>query len=480
MKKLRLLNWMLIAFMAFQFSSCEDEPLEGQFPGNENNEPSGPAQFVALVDGVAFTAASTSGVYNDGALIITGFNASGDAINLALGTAGECTYDLGSITNPAQYVPNGDITNPFSSVNLAGGEGNLTVTSLNTTDNLVTGTFNFIGAREITDSSGNTTTATVNIQSGSFTNILFQVLSGEVVSADCSTIGGGDGGGDAGGDGGGEDDEPIMVDDFYALVDGAEHIDESFTITTNTVGDDMIFKLEALTGSGQLIRIDVPSTTGVGTFEMESDISDGTKLIGIYNPNTGQENLSSNPGTISFTQFNTVEGILEGTFSFTATDPLGQNPETFTVSEGAFVIYFEGVPDPTPTPFRAVIDGLEYLPDGADVTFTSEEINEVDVVTVSAAMADGQNMEIKFPRDIEVGVYMMSTEVINGDEKVGTYSPAGIETVYSSNPGMLTIQNYDAETGAINATFAFNAVDPSGVDPTIRTITEGEFNLNIL
>lgn len=463
--------------MAFQFSSCEDEPIEGQFPGNENNDPAGPAQFVALVDGVAFTATSTSGVYNDGALIITGFNANGDAINLALGTAGECTYNLGSILNPAQYVPNGEVTNPFASVEVAGGEGTLTVTSLNIAENVVTGTFNFIGAREITDSSGNTTTALVTVQSGSFTDIPFQVLSGEVISADCSTTGGGDGGGDGGG---GEDDEPMQIDDFFALVDGVEHEDQSFTITTNMVGDDMIFKMEALTATEQLIRIDVPSTTGIGTFEMESDISDGTKLIGIYNPNNGQENLSSNPGTITFTQFNTVEGILEGTFAFTATDPLNQNPETYTISEGAFIIYFEGMPDPTPTPFRAVIDGLEYLPMAANVTFSSEEINEVDVVTVSASMEDGQNMEIKFPRNIEVGMYMMSTELVNGDEKVGTYSPAGIETVYSSNPGMLTIQNYDPETGAINATFAFNAVDPAGIDPTVRSITEGEFNLDIL
>ncbi len=485
MKKLRLLNWMLIAFMAFQFTSCEDEPIEGQFPGNETSEPAGPAQFVALVDGVAFTATSTSGVYNDGALIISGFNSNGDFINLAMGTAGECTYDLGSILNPAQFASSTDITNPFVSVDIAGGQGTLALTTFNIVDNFATGTFNFVGAREITDSSGASTTALVEIQAGSFTNIPFQVLSGEIVSADCSTIGGGgngDGGGDGDGDGmGGDDDEdPVMVDDFFANVGGVEHEDVSFTIATNVVGDDMIFKLEAITAAGQLIRLDVPSTTGIGTFAMENDISDGTKLIGIYNPNTGQENLSSNPGTITFTQFNTAEGILEGTFSFTATDPLNQNQETFQVTDGAFVIFFEGMSDPTPTPFRAVVDGLEYLPLDADITFSSEEINEIDVVTVSALLDDGQNMEIKFPRDIEIGMYMMSTEVVNGDEKVGTYSPAGIDTVFSSSPGTLTIQNYDMETGAINATFSFNAIDPSGSDPTIRTISEGEFNLDIL
>ena len=32
MKKIQLFNWMLIAFIALQFTSCTNEPLEGQFP----------------------------------------------------------------------------------------------------------------------------------------------------------------------------------------------------------------------------------------------------------------------------------------------------------------------------------------------------------------------------------------------------------------------------------------------------------------
>ena len=90
-------------------------------------------------------------------------------------------------------------------------------------------------------------------------------------------------------------------------------------------------------------------------------------------------------------------------------------------------------------------------------------------------------MKIGFPSDtITPGVYPMSTELVNGDETIGLYTREGSSIEFVSNPGVLTIESYDQETGDISATFLFTAVNPDGVDPTVIQITEGVFNLNLL
>jgi len=216
---------------------------------------------------------------------------------------------------------------------------------------------------------------------------------------------------------------------------------------------------------------------------METGISDGTKLIGIYNPNIGGENLSSNPGSITFTQFDTVAGVMEATFSFTARDPLGEDPSVFQVTQGSFIVFFTGTPAPDLVPFKAVIDGADFEPSGANDTLeiTLEQVNEMNVTYVTATLENGRTMKIGFPSDmIEVGTYPMSTQVVNGDETIGLYTREGSAIEFVSNPGTLVIQSFDSETGDISASFSFTARNPDGVDPTVIDITQGEFNLNLL
>src|SRR5690606_26036772 len=101
--------------------------------------------------------------------------------------------------------------------------------------------------------------------------------------------------------------------------------------------DVHMIKVEAKSNTGELIRIDVPRSLGIGTFDM-ANISDGTKLIALYNAGNGAENLTSNPGTITITEFDLELGILTATFSFTGNDPLNQIPDTVEVTEGSFTV----------------------------------------------------------------------------------------------------------------------------------------------
>ena len=224
------------------------------------------------------------------------------------------------------------------------------------------------------------------------------------------------------------------------------------------------------------MRIDIPEDTGLGTFEMES-LSDGTKLISLYNPASIGENLTSNPGTITITKFNTFTGIIEATFSFTATDPLGIDPTIAEITEGTFEVDYISSPGDTVTSFTAMIDG-EFF--GPDSILVGESIfNGVSRFNITAIISTtGQKMGLFFPSDIEVGTYDLTTNLIDGSEKFMQYTPEiGVSMTYISSPGTLTILDYDIEARIIEGTFTYSAIDLTSQDPTVYEVTEGEFTL---
>jgi hypothetical protein len=191
------------------------------------------------------------------------------------------------------------------------------------------------------------------------------------------------------------------------------------------------------------------------------------------------ESLTSNPGTIPITTFDRINGVIEGTFSFTGTDPLGIDPSVVEVAEGAFKLSIPldgGDPDTV----IAIIDG-EVFGDGTNfiVLFVSDFLG-VYIVTVSAFDDVNRSIGFVFPKDIEVGSYPMSSNVVNGIEKVGLYSPDdGNITSFRSNPGTLTILSYDLISGVVEGTFEFDAVDIFGQDPIIYSVASGSFSVRI-
>src|SRR5690606_26823086 len=162
--------------------------------------------------------------------------------------------------------------------------------------------------------------------------------------------------------------------------------------------------------NGEIMRIDVPRSLGVGTFDMVN-ISDGTKLIGLYNAGGGAEYLTSNPGSITISEFDLELGILKATFNFTANDPLHQLHDVYEISEGEFTVYFEGVPGAN-NAFSATVNGTNYAPDTIEIT--TEVVNQYPRVTISTTVGD-EKMVLTFPLTVTVGSFEMGTEVIEGD-----------------------------------------------------------------
>jgi hypothetical protein len=280
---------------------------------------------------------------------------------------------------------------------------------------------------------------------------------------------------DDGGDGDGGDDP---VDEFTALIDGVEFVEDSIVSTVTTIGSIEMLKIVAQTATNSIIRIDLPLFTGTGTFAMES-ISDGTKLIALYNANIGGENLTSNPGSITITEFDTEEGVLVATFNFTGSDPLGIDQNVVAITSGEMTIYFPGIPGSGPKPFSAEIDSILYEPDPSDISVSLGIQSGVERVTISTVVGE-QFMSLTFPRAIVVGSYELSDSLLDPENAVAIYKPmSGISTSFSSSPGTLTIESYDIITGEIIGTFEYTALDRLGVDPTAFDVANGFFKVMV-
>ena len=445
-------------FLGFQFLSCEVEPLKGEFP-QENPNDAEPGKFIAKIEGQEFIADSVYAILSEeGILSISGSNSREKQILLTIENAMESRFDITATDNNQNsgIYRDGSISSlPYISMGAIGGNGQMTISQLDIESNLVSGTFSFKGVRfklgpdgmPLLDGSDNPILEEIKITSGAFNSIPLRLT----------------------GTGGDPGDDP--ENEFFAKVNGVGFTPTNIRVRDSIIADVRMFKVTAQTSVGERITIDIPRSLGEGTFAMES-LSDGTKLIGIYKERSGRENLTSNPGSITITEFDLIEGVLKANFRFTGKDPLGSDPTRVEITEGKFTIYFEGVPGAIPA-FIANIDGVSYSPE--DFTTTSSIVNQYPRVTISSQVRN-KKLEISFPTTLLEGTYDFGSEINLGNEVIGTYIPiVGTSIRYVSQTGSLIITSYDLETGIIKGTFNFTASDPSGQDPTVYQITAGEF-----
>jgi hypothetical protein len=463
MKILKYASRTISLLLIFIHFSCVNEPLEGDFPQDDGVLNIEEGEFRANVGIANFSTGLAVGVLsNTDLLTITGtVPDTGESIVLTIENPGVGTFNITAglgTQNSGVYIET-NLENPFVSDGTFGVFGQLNITEFDAQNATVSGTFSFTGVRvvldvdgnPVLDSNGQPTLETEEITNGIFNKIPYTTE-------------------DQGGGG-----TPI-TDEFVYKVDGVNFYAESVTTSLNTVAGVSVVKIVAVNELGEIIRIDIPEDLGIGTFAMEP-LSDGTKLIGLFNPATVGENLTSNPGTINITRFNVFTGIIEATFEFTATDPLGQDSSIAEITEGSFKVDYISSPGDTVTSFTAFIDG-EFF--GPDSIFVGETIfNGLSRFNITAIISDtGQKMGLFFPTDIEIGTYEMTTNLIDGSEKFCQYTPEIGETItYISNPGTLTISDYDQDAGFVEGTFTYTALDLTAQDPEVYQITEGEFTI---
>lgn len=467
MKIFRPYPYFFIAFLSLLFIGCENEPLEGEFITDDpldNTAEEG--EFVATVGGETFVAESTQVIYfsQSNILSITGLKSStGESITLAIENPSVGEFDLSQGTgsqNGAAYIDGaGTLPNPYVSAVALGGTGTLNLSEYNTDEQTITGTFAFSAGRIQLDDAGNPVIGsdgspvieTININAGAFNTIPYTID---------DTMGGGSGGG-------------TDPDELFAQVDGTPFEPVSVTVSQYMVGMQPMIQIIAKDTVGASIRLDVPETLQTGTFDLFNGISDGAQLIGYYNANNGGENLSSNPGSITITEFSSQTGKLVANFSFTANDPLNEDPTVVEITEGTLDVTFVPTPGNISFFFQAEVDGNLFDPEIAMAT--QDTFEGVSIVRISANIGN-RVMEIVFPASIGAGTYGMSPMLVTGSEVVGSYNPDVVNvSAFTSDPGTLEIISFDVATGVIEGTFSFSAKDPTNEDPTVYEVTNGEF-----
>jgi len=465
MRNNRLWNWTLSALVVFGFLACENEPLEGDFVNDDGVEDT---SFSADVNGETFNAVDFTAQLADGVMTLSGVDAGGNTIVLIMTNAGECTFNLTTNGNAGSVILDGEIANPYLTLATLGGSGTATIDTYDADGQLISGSFNFIGAREIPDGAGGSVIQTISITNGNFNEIPFNLVSGDVGPVDCDNQGGGGGGTGI--------DDP--ADSFYALVDGVEFVDTSFTAELITIGSNEVVQITAITDAGAQIQFFVQPDLGVGTYDFEP-IFNGSNLVVSYTAGDGTESFTSSIGSITFYEFGIVTGKIGASFSFTATDPTGGDPSVFEITEGAFNIDYitdGGAPENV---FTATIDGEDYVPSSIEIV--QNPFNGVTMVNVTTINeATNQSLSLSFPIDITTGDHEMSEFVTVGGESVGIFNPdIGNSILFKSNPGVLTVTSYQYSSGVIEGSFVFTAIDPLGNNTSVYEVTNGVFTLTI-
>lgn len=465
MKKFKHLSLILVTLCAIVFTSCENEPLEGEFIVEEPAGASG--NFIATIDGEAFSATEVSAQILMGNLVISASDTS-TRFGISISNKSECVFDLTGISSVVQLSITGGPS--YTSSSLGGGEtsGTLEITSYDTDNLTVSGTFQFVGVEITPDGPG---TETITVTEGSFTNIPFTVTSGDAAPSECVPPGTG-GGGDPDP---GPDPDPAIL---FAKADGIDFVPAEVLVSQYMVGMMPMIQVQATDAIGATLRLDVPETLVTGTFDLFTGISDGAQLIGYYDPNTGGETLSSNPGTITITEFSSLTGKLVANFEFTAQDPLGEDPTVVQITEGNLDVAFVATPGNVSFAFEAEVDGNQFAAEAA--TAVMDTFNGVSIITITATMGD-ETIQIDFPVAAAAeGTYGMSPALVTGNEIVGTYAPmSGLGNSFTSNPGTLVITAYDMTSNIIEGTFSFTAKDPTATDPAVYQINNGSFMLVI-
>ncbi len=308
MKSLKYLSFVILLLAVFMQVSCTTEtepidpavlnpdPVDPNAPGNPGN-PSGPAVFKVDFDSQTFTAATTI-VYNSGGkLNIIATNASGASFAIIIDgiTAGE--YDLSADTNSSIfYVPAGDEYGYVSgNIDSTASVGSISLTTVDTVNKKISGTFRFTGYY----SDGLSSTNSKVFTNGVFTNLPYvtQNPTGNTLTA---TVNGA---------------AFTGVDIIGSVADG---------------GSGETINIQGETADGRIIHIHVQDTLALGTYAISTDPFAPVGFdYGLNNDDFGTDATS---GSITITA-KTADHIT-GTFSGVVTiDTI-----TYDISNGAFSV----------------------------------------------------------------------------------------------------------------------------------------------
>ncbi len=431
MKKLNFLPAFILLLMAVGFTSCDSEPVDPLLIG-PGEEPTGPAIFKVDFSGSTYTADQAQAVVSGNSISIAGLKTStGASFALVIPGTTTGTYDGGDVQFPLMsYKPTLNSMFMYMNVDptleLEDPTGSVTITSINTTAQTISGTFNFTGYWS--DEAANQ--PNIAFTNGSFQNIPY---TGNVAP------------------------QPTSL--FKVNIDGTLYTaDESQA----AIGEGLISVAGMRGNDGEMVTIIVNATT-IGTYTEEA--------IMVYYENdadeNGYNNFLENPGTVTISEINTTNNTISGTFSFTGVNDAGDE-KVFTNG------VFENVPytteNTTDDVFTATVDDtfIDYA-NSVAVTLVGGG-GGTDNIGIQGIGQNGAGIRLSISDALAEGIYPISNEP---SSTARGYFSIDEDNELSASTGSLTITSKVG--GRIAGTFQYVITDGSGA--VIHEVTDGEFDV---
>jgi len=299
MKKQHLLHFFLFVFTALSFVSCDNEPIDSQLNlADFGDDVINPTEtfFRADFSGSTWIAQNTLVYVSPNSIrinAIRGAQDEGFAFFLLDNVVGNYQGNENLLTfTPAgsdfgywSYNPDDENENT----------GSITITNINTTNQTISGFFNFKG-----------------YWSNDFVNNILPIVFNNGLFQNLPYV-----------------NESPTNDTFFAKVNGVEFVDTDITALTLTVGSVDLISINARNSTDDAITIAVNDNLGLGTHLITATSTNNTQAR--YELNS----VSYTAQTGSITIISKTPTRIKGTFSFVTT---GATP--YTVSEGQFDVAY--------------------------------------------------------------------------------------------------------------------------------------------
>ena len=298
MKKLNFISIITLFLTTFSFLSCDNEPIDSSIDLGGNGGNNAPALFKADFSGATWTANTTQAQIVDNSIQIVGVKSDGSAFGLIIDGDAVGTYPANQ--NLLAFNP-ANSENAYASLNFenpAENTGSIIITSIDTVNKKISGTFTFKGYwTNITE----TGVQPINFTNGVFTNIPY-------------TTG----------------NNPDPTDDtFFAKVNGVDYVENAIDVAeVSASGFPDSYSIVASKTNGDTIGLRISQALQVGTHNFD----------GAFNPDLGSTCLfdsnlyTSVTGTLTITTKTATR--LVGTFQLSVNN--FTTNDTKQITSGAF------------------------------------------------------------------------------------------------------------------------------------------------
>lgn len=304
MSKIKYLSAFLLLFTAFTFTSCEDiEPLDptvvlnpgdGENPGGETE----PGLFKVDFDGQNFATSSTLVYISGGSIIINAYRSNGENFRFILEGTTVGTYAANQ--NLVTYSPAGSeygfMANHPTDEDF--NTGSVVITSINTTNKTISGTFHFKGYWSDFDDDS---VAPKDFTNGVFTNLPYTSTN-------------------------------PTGDSFFAKVNGVEFVDNDIFTVESSSGTQNFISIAALNAAEEEITVSVNSSLAVGTYPINGAPNSNVNVIYALPTSDFGTRAATGNITISEKTATRIKGTFTAKVTIDATD--------YQITEGAFDVEY--------------------------------------------------------------------------------------------------------------------------------------------